>query len=198
MDMHSPQIQNAYPANVPLDNLHSHPDLVKYIKKNHSSCLENLAIASTDVGGAERANSLSKRFIKLENKPKLVKKNYNLAIISKTRDKTGKIEEMRLMGEVDGKDVLVVDDIIDSGGSGICAGKLLKKNGAKKLLYYSTHGLFTKGTKKVLKNFDVVMTSNTHYVPEEGEKIEIIDVAPTFAEAIYRAQMGLSVSKLFD
>jgi ribose-phosphate pyrophosphokinase len=199
MDLHSPQIENAYPANVPLDNLHSFPDLVKYLKENHSSYLENLVVASTDVGGAERANSLYKRFMRPENPTKSAKGDYSLAIISKIRDKPGCIEDMTLIGDVNGKDVLVVDDILDSGGSGIGAGKLLTDHGAKRLLYYTTHGLFTKGTEKVRGAFEVVMTSNTHYIPKEGDgKIEIIDMTPTFGEAIYRAQMGLSVSKLFD
>jgi ribose-phosphate pyrophosphokinase len=199
MDLHSPQIENAYPANVPLDNLQSFPELVKSLRQNYSSYLENIVIASPDIGGAGRANSLSKRLIKGEINYNPDNPNYTLAIMSKMRDKSGNIEGMKLIGDVDKKNVLLVDDIIDSGGSAIKASEILKKNGAAGLLYYATHGLFTKGTKEILNSYDVVMTSNTHYAPkEEDGDIKIIDMTPTFAESIYRAHEGLSVSKLFD
>lgn len=199
MDLHSPQIENAYPANVPLDNLQSFPELVKYLKENHSEYLNNLTIASPDVGGGGRANSLYKRLMRTEKNSNSDKSNYSLAIMSKIRDKSGKIERMTLIGDVNKKNVLVVDDIIDTGGSAIKASELLRKNGAAGLLYYGTHGLFTEGTDKILESYDVIMTSNTHYHKKKNHgNIEVIDMAPTFAEAIYRAQEGLSVSKLFD
>jgi ribose-phosphate pyrophosphokinase len=199
MDLHSPQIENAYPANVPLDNLQSFPELVKYLRLNYPSYLENIVIASPDIGGAGRANSLSKRLLKGEIPLDLEKPNYTLAIMSKIRDKFGNIEGMKLIGDVNKKNVLLVDDIIDSGGSAIKASEVLIKNGATNLLYYATHGLFTKGTEDILKAYKVVMTSNTHYKKKKNNgEIKIIDMAPTFAEAIYRAQEGLSVSKLFE
>jgi ribose-phosphate pyrophosphokinase len=198
MDLHSPQIQNAYPANVPLDNLHSFPEVVKYLRENHFSDLENLVVVSPDIGSANRANSFMKRLIRAENSDSK-KNNYSFAIINKTRDKSGDIEDMLLIGNVEGKNALILDDICDSGGTSINAGKLLKEKGAKRLLTYSTHGLYTKGTKDLLETFDVVMTSNTHYKQKKNNgNVEVVDMAPLFAEAIYRAQMGLSVSKLFD
>lgn len=196
MDLHSPQIQNAYPAEVPLDNLHSFPEVVKYLRKNHPNDLENLAVVSPDAGGMTRTNAFLKRLIKSET-VNSINENYSFAIISKIRDTTGTIEDMFLAGDVRDKNVLIIDDIYDSCGTVIKAGELLKKNGAKRLLTYATHGLFTRGTKDVTDAFDVVMTSNTHY-NNENEGVEIIDVTPTFAEAIYRAQKGLSVSKLFE
>jgi ribose-phosphate pyrophosphokinase len=199
MDLHSPQIENAYPAKVPLDNLQSFPELVRYLREKYPAYLDNIVIASPDVGGGGRANSLSKRLMKTEKNPDPDKVNYTLAIMSKIRDKSGNIENMTLIGDVDKKNVLVVDDILDSGGSAIKSSELLKKNGAAGLLYYATHGLFTKGTEDILKAYDVVMTSNTHYKKKKNHgNIEIIDMAPTFAESIYRAHEGLSISKLFD
>ena len=103
---------------------------------------------------------------------------------------------MRLVGDVKDKDALIVDDIIDSGGTLCKASELLKKQGAKKLICYGTHGLFTAGTEKLTECFDRIMTSNTHY--QENDKVEIIDVSSVFAEAIYRAQKGMSISKLFE
>src|SRR3989344_3767259 len=86
--------------------------------------------------------------------------------------------------------------IIDSGGTLIEASKILRKNGAEKLFCYATHGLFTKGIKELSENFDLIMTSNTHYV--EYPTVKIIDVTPLFAEAICRAQKGESISILFE
>jgi len=196
MDLHSPQIQNAYPAEVPLDNLHSFPEVVKYLREKHPEDLENLAVVSPDAGGMTRTNAFLKRLIRSETVDS-IKDNYSFAIISKIRNTTGTIEDMFLAGDVRDKNVLIIDDIYDSCGTVIKAGELLKKNGAKRLLTYASHGLFTQGTKDVVNAFDVVMTSNTHY-NNENEGVEIIDVTPTFAEAIYRAQKGLSVSKLFE
>jgi ribose-phosphate pyrophosphokinase len=199
MDLHSAQIQNAYPANIPLDNLHSFPELVKHLRGNHYKDLENLAVACSDVGGAGRANSFYKRLLRTEELLNSKHNNYSLAIISKTRGKTGSVEDMKLIGNVKGKRVLLLDDVIDTGETLCKAGNLLKQKGAKKLLAYGTHGLFSNGTKEILNTFDVVMVSNTYYKPKKNDgAIEIIDMTPTFAEAIYRAQEGLSVSKLFD
>ena len=103
---------------------------------------------------------------------------------------------MELVGEVKDRNVLIIDDIIDSGGT-LCEGAdLLREKGAKMLFGYGTHGIFTRGTEGLLTSFDRVITSNTHY--QEHEKIEVVDVSPLFAEAIYRAQKGQSISKLFE
>jgi ribose-phosphate pyrophosphokinase len=198
MDLHSAQIENAY--HIPLDNLHSFPSLVDHFVKNHTSDLENLAIVSPDVGGGSRARSLFNRFSSLKLPDSSKKSNYSFALIFKTRDKPGSIEDMQLIGDVKDKSVLVVDDMYDTCNTNVKAAELLRNSGAKKLMTYATHGLFTKGIDKILSNYDTVITSNTHYMPKKKDvgKIEIIDMAPTFAEAIYRAHEGLSVSKLFE
>ena len=195
VDLHSPQIQNAYPANVPLDNLQSFPDVVRHLEENHLKQIEDLVVISPDVGGANRARSFLKRLEAL-NKNFFSKRNYSLAIIDKSRKKAGDIAEMQLVGEVAGKDALIVDDIIDTGGTLCKSADLLREKGAKKVMCYGTHGIFSKGDEEIANKFDVVMTSNTHY--KESNAIEVIDLAPLFAEAIYRAQKGLSVSKLFE
>ncbi len=198
MDMHSPQIQGFYPASIPIDNLYSFPTVVDYIKKNHSSDLENLVIASPDAGGVGRAMSFLKRMIDA-NKTNSSEHNYNFAFTHKLRSKPGEIGNMWFLGDVENKDVLILDDICDSGGTFIESSKKLRENGAKKVMIYSTHGLFTEGVDCVAKNFDLVMASNTHDIPKEGkDKVEIIDMTPTFAEAIYRAQKGISISEMFD
>lgn len=199
MDLHSPQIESAYPEDVPVDNLQSSTQVVRYLRENYPSYLENLAIVSPDVGGGGRARSIKRSFTKSETSYNNMKREYSLAIMDKVRNDEGEIIDMTLIGDVNKKNILVVDDILDSGGSAIKASEILKKNGALSMAYYATHGLFTKGTKGILNAYDVVMISNTHYTPkEEDGDIKIIDMAPTFAEAIYRAHEGMSVSKLFD
>jgi len=195
VDLHSPQIQNAYPANVPLDNLQSFPDVVRYLEENHLKDIDDLVIVSPDVGGANRARSFLKR-LEVLNKISFRKRNYSLAIIDKYRQKSGEIADMQLVGEVAGKDALIIDDIIDTGGTLCKSADLLREKGARKVMCYATHGIFSNGDDEIAKNFDLVMTSNTHY--KESNSVEVIDLAPLFAEAIYRAQKGLSVSKLFD
>ncbi len=191
MDLHASQIQGFYPENVPLDNLYSFPVVAKYIKENNIiSSFENLVVLSPDAGGVDRAKSFAQRL-----------GCNSLAFIYKRRTTEGtgdsrKIEETILVGDVKDKDVLIIDDIIDSGGTLCKAAELLRKNGAKKLYCYGTHGLFTNGTEEMKKNFDKVMTSNTNY--REGNEITVIDVSPLFAEAIYRVQTGESISELFE
>ncbi|MDP2672330.1 MAG: ribose-phosphate diphosphokinase [Nanoarchaeota archaeon] len=195
MDLHAPQIQGFYPANLPIDNLYSFPEAVSYLNKNHFSDLENLVVVSPDVGGADRAKAFLKRLKKTQLE-EVKGQEYSFALINKTRLVAGEIEHMEAIGEVNEKNVLIVDDIIDSGETLCKAADLLKKKGAKKLFCYGTHGIFTKGTQEICEKFDTVMTSNTHYL--KSGKVEVIDISSIFAEAIYRVQTGNSISELFE
>lgn len=195
MDLHAPQIQGVYPSNVPLDNLYSFPEISRYLIKAQKNNLENLIGVSPDKGGVERVIAFMNR-LAVYDKGNSVHNLYSTAFLYKRRVKAGKVEEMRLNGNVEGKNCLLIDDIIDSGGTLIEASKILRKNGAKKLFCYATHGLFTKGIEKLSENFELIMTSNTHYV--EYPTVKIIDVTPLFAEAICRAQKGESISILFE
>jgi ribose-phosphate pyrophosphokinase len=188
MDLHSASIQGFYPASMPLDNLPSFPTVLDYIKEHplEFGDLSKLAIVTPDVGGAKRAT-------KFANK---ANSEYPISIVDKRRDPiSGRSVSMNFVGDVDGKDCLIVDDIIDSGNSLCDAADMLKTKGAKKIYCYATHGLFTEGTENICKHFDKVMTSNTHYRIENG--VEIIDMSSIFAEAIYRAQLGESISELY-
>ena len=196
MDLHAAQIQGFYPDTLPVDNLYSFPEASRHLIKFHSDSLEKLVIVSPDFGGAERAESFIKRLEKINQKG-----SYGLAMIHKKRSKEGskegEVEKMELVGDVAERNVLIVDDIIDSGGTICKATELLKKRGAGKIMCYATHGIFSKGKDSLLPYFDAIMSSNTHYIPP-NEKIEVVDVSPLFAEAIYRAQNGLSISELFE
>ncbi len=194
MDLHAPQIQGVYPAEVPLDNLYSFPATVRYFREHYLNELEDLVVVAPDAGGAKRARTfLNKLEAAQNNVPK--KQRYSFALIDKIRLKAGEIEDMELVGNVKDKNALIIDDIIDSGKTLCNAAELLKQNGAKKLFCYGTHGIFTEGTEKLLTYFDKIITSNTHY--QESNGAEVVDVSPLFAEAIYRGEKGLSISDLF-
>mgnify|MGYP001583711692 CR=1 FL=1 len=189
MDLHTDQIQGFYPANCPVDNLHSFPEVVRYIEKHPISDSNNLIIVSPDAGGVSRARAFAQK----------LGIHQPIAFIYKRRDKPGEVAEMKLVGDVRNSEVLIVDDIIDSGGTLCSAAKLLRENGALKVHCYGTHGIFSKGTSVLCNSFDRVMTSNTHYRENlDLGGVEIIDLSPVFAEAIYRAQKGLSISGLFE
>lgn len=192
MDLHSEQLQGFYPATTPVDNLHSFPEVVRYLVKNEPKYLENLLIMSPDAGGVNRA----KRFLKkLEE---LTGKNcYDIGFMIKQRSKPGEITSMKYVGaNFEGRNVLIIDDIIDSGGTLIKCVQEIRKIGAKKVYCYATHGLFSKGVDEISLNFDKILISNTHN--QEKRSVEVIDMSPLFAEAIFRAQTNESVSELFN
>ena len=159
--------------------------------KNYPEFLENLLIVSPDAGGVTRAKSFLRKI------EKLTKNKCELAFMIKERPRSGEVGEARFVGpSPEGKNILIVDDIIDSGGTLCVTAKELKKMGAKTLACYATHGIFTKGTEELSQAFDKILTSNTHY--QENGNVEVIDMTSLFAEAIFRAQKGHSISELFD
>ncbi len=194
MDLHANQIQGFYPASTPVDNLYSFPAVVRYLRKHYLQDLDNLVVVAPDAGAARRTKAFLSKLEKAQE-DSLVKQKYSFALLSKIRDAPGEVGEMKLVGDVEGKNALLVDDLIDTGGTLRKAAEILRQHGARKLFCYGTHGIFTKGTEILTEVFDKVLTSNTQY---NENSIEIIDVTPLFAEAIYRAQVGLSVSTLFE
>ena len=185
MDLHAPQIQGFY--RIPLDNLYSFPDASRYFKSTNSCC-DEIVVVSPDAGGVERARAFAQK----------IGSKHPIAFIQKRRIKIGEVEEMQLTGDVNGKEVLLVDDLIDSGGTLINAAHLLKEKGAKSLMCYGAHGLFSGNAIERLSDiFDKIITSDT--IPcLRPPNIEVISVAKTFGEVIYRAQKGYSISQLFE
>ncbi|MFB6246318.1 MAG: ribose-phosphate diphosphokinase [Candidatus Pacearchaeota archaeon] len=194
VDMHAEQIQGSYPAKIPIDSLQSFPYVVDYLRDNYYKGLENLVVVSPDAGGADRAKTFLEK-LKNANKKDSESHNYSFAIMDKNRYEAGKVGEMDLIGDVNNKNVLVVDDIIDSGGTQSKAADVLKENGANKVFCYGTHGIFTKGTEDLYNKFDAVITSNTHY--QNNTNVDVVDLSPLFGEAIYRNHTGESISELF-
>ena len=186
VDLHAGQIQGFF--DIPVDNLFSTPIFARHIKKKVKS--KNLICVAPDVGGTERARSLGKIL------------NVGLAIVDKRRPKPGQSQVMNIIGDVKGKTCILVDDIIDSGGTIVNAAKALKDRGAKEVYVYITHGVLSGEAVKKIKNSvirNLVITDtidNTSRV--KGTKnIEVLSISSLMGEAIKRISNSTSVSDLF-
>jgi ribose-phosphate pyrophosphokinase len=187
MDLHANQIQGFF--DIPVDNLFAAPVLVKHILKNISS--KNIVSVAPDVGGVERARAIGKRL------------NSGLAIIDKRREKPGQSEVMNVIGNVKGKTCIIIDDLIDSGGTICNAAEALIKNGAKEVYCYVVHGVLTGKSianinKSKIKKMIITNTIDNTKKIINNSKIEIISIAPLIAEAIKRISKSTSVSSLFN
>ena len=191
VDLHAPQIQGFY--DIPLDNLYSAPFVSKKILQNHPEILsENLAVMSPDAGGAARAKNFIHEISKLSGiTPTLV-------IGYKDRPKPGEIGDYRILGDVEGRDVLIVDDILDSGKTLARAAENLKARGSRNVYAYVTHSIFTNGIEPLKNYFERIFVSNTRPIEIIDEKLEVIDLSDLFGEAIYRTAEGESLSQLFE
>jgi len=185
VDLHAAQIQEFF--DIPFDNLYSYPALIDFLEQNYREILGNLVIVSPDIGGAKRAESFVKRLARRGIKA-------DIAIGFKTRERENIVGEIKIMGNVEGKNCLLVDDIIDTGGTMIKTAEVLKQKGARNVFAYVTHGLFTEGTEK-FGIFDKVLVSDTLNCDGNFEVVSLIRI---FGEAIYRTVMGKSLSVLFD
>lgn len=186
LDAHFPQIQALFSvAGIPFENIYAARHIADYMKENHREVTENCVFMSPDAGGMHRTEGFAKRF-RIED----------FSVGLKTRPKAGEIgERYHLIGEVENKNVLLIDDIIDSGRTLIKASKEAKQKGAKKVYAYATHGLFTQGTD--LEGLEKIFTTDTVY-RGRAENVEVIPTHDLFAEAIYRINEGESISALFD
>ncbi len=191
MDLHAGQIQGFF--DIPLDNLYVAPVFVRDIRDTmmvQGKLPEGLTIVSPDVGGVVRARALAKRL------------EADLAIIDKRREKAGDSEVMNIIGDVEGRDCLIVDDIVDSAGT-LCNGaEALMKAGARSTAAYVTHGVFSGDSvarvdASSLKTITVTDTIAATEAVKKSSKIRHLSVAPLLAEAIVRISQERSVSSLF-
>ena len=186
IDLHAGQIQGFF--DIPVDNLFATPIFARHIKKRIKS--KNIICVSPDVGGVARTRGLSK-FL-----------NSGLAIIDKRRPSPGKSEVMNVIGNVKDKCCIMVDDIIDSGGTIVNAAKVLKEKGAKEIHVYITHGVLSgdavnKIRKSTIKNLVITATIDNYNKIKNAKNIEILSVSNLMAEAIRRISNSTSVSFLF-
>ena len=187
VDLHSGQIQGFF--DMPVDNLFTTPIFSRYIKKNIKS--KNLICVSPDAGGIERTRGLAKKI------------NADLAIIDKRRPQPGKSQVMNIIGEVKNKDCIIVDDIIDSGGTIVNAAEALIKKGARDVHVFVTHAVLSGDAidrikkSKIKKLITTDSIDNTKRI-KNISKIQVLSIAPLMAEAIKRISNSTSVSDLFN
>ena len=186
VDLHAGQIQGFF--DIPVDNLFATPIFARHIKKNIKT--NNLICVAPDVGGVERTRALSRRI------------NVGIAIIDKRRPAPGKSEVMNIVGNVKNKTCVIVDDIIDSGGTIVNAAKALKDKGAKEVYVYITHAVLSgsaldKIRKSQIKKLIITDTIDNSKKIKTSKKIEVISIAPIMSEAIKRISNSTSVSSLF-
>ena len=187
-DLHAGQIQGFF--DIPLDNLFSVNEMIQDMEKI-SFEKNTLAIVSPDVGGVVRARAFAKRI------------NASLVIIDKRREKAGESEVMNIIGEINNKTCILLDDIADSAGTLCNAAMALKKNGAKEIYSYIVHGVLSKDAVEKIKNSDIkelVLTDSIQASEKvkNTKNIRHISIAPLMGEAIKRINSNSSVSALFD
>ena len=186
VDLHAGQIQGFF--DIPVDNLFATPIFTRHIKRKIKN--KNLICVAPDVGGVERARALGRKL------------NVELAIIDKRRSAPGKSLVMNVIGNVKDKICIIVDDLIDSGGTIVNATEALKKRGAKEVHVYVTHGVLSgdaveKIKKSKIKNLVVTDTINISDRVKKVRNIEILSISNLLAEAIKRISNSTSVSDLF-
>jgi len=188
VDLHAGQIQGFF--DIPTDNLYAAPTMAADILAQAEG--KELMVVSPDVGGVVRARALAKR---LNNAP--------LAIVDKRRDRPGQSEVMNIIGEVNGRHCILIDDIIDSGGTLCNAAQALIDDGAASVSAYITHGVLSGGAvarvdASALKELVITDTILATDAARDSARIRILPIAPLIGEAIRRIADESSVSSLFD
>ena len=186
VDLHAGQIQGFF--DIPVDNLFSTPIFARHARKKIKS--KKIICVAPDVGGTERARALGKLL------------NVGLAIVDKRRPKPGQSEVMNIIGDVKGQTCILVDDIIDSGGTIVNAAKALKSRGAKDVYVYITHGVLSgdaikKIKSSVIKNLVITDTIDNVHKTKNVKNIEVLPISGLMGEAIKRISNSTSVSDLF-
>jgi ribose-phosphate pyrophosphokinase len=183
MDLHAGQIQGFF--DIPVDHLYAMPVLIKYLREKGMA--ENLVVVSPDVGGMKMAHAYSKAL------------DVPLAIVAKNRLSATEVEAISLIGEVAGKNVLLVDDISETAGTLTSAAKLLQKHGAKRIFAGVSHAVLNDQGRQRIAESDIeelISTNSTPYAV--GDKVTVVSVAEILGEAIRRIHLGESVTSLFD
>ena len=189
IDLHAGQIQGFF-QNIPVDNLFASNLMVPYFAQLK---LKNPVIVSPDAGGTARAKKFRDRLLKYGI-------NADLAIIVKQRSKPGEIAQASLIGDVKGKQAIIVDDICDTGGTLAKAAEELKKFGAAKVYASITHPVFSNNAVEKLENseFEEILVTDSIPLTVRTTKIKQISIAPLLADVIDRIHSGRSVSAVFE
>jgi len=187
LDLHASQIQGFF--DIPTDNLTAAPVMVRDIQDNYD--VKNVMIVSPDVGGVVRARNVAGRI------------GASLAIVDKRRPRAGVSEVMNIIGDVQGQTCILIDDIVDSGGTLVNAAEALLKAGAKEVSAYITHGVLSEGASErigasMLKELVVTDSIEETEAQRQAGNIRRLAIAPLIGEAIARTASEQSVSSLFD
>lgn len=182
MDLHAGQIQGFF--DIPVDNLYGTIVFTDYVRSKN---LKNPIVASPDVGGVARARSLAKAL------------NLDLVIVDKRREKANISEIMNIIGDVQNKDVIIIDDMIDTAGSIVKAAEAFKKNGAISVIAFCTHPVLSGPAYERLASgvLDELVVTDTIPLKENLDCIKVLSVAPLFGEVIRRVYHDESVNSLF-
>ncbi len=186
MDLHAAQIQGFF--NIPVDNLYASPVLLNYVQKKYTS--KKLVIVSPDAGGVERARSFAKML------------QCSIAIIDKRREAVNVSQIMNVIGEVQKKDTIILDDMIDTGGTIIQAAVALTDKGARQVVAACTHAVLSGSSVKKVNNSALKELIVTNTIPfdskkEQCKKLTVLSIAPLLGEAIKRIYEESSISSLF-
>lgn len=186
LDLHAPQIQGFF--DIPVDHMQTKNIFLEKIRKDLD--MSNSIIVSPDIGGIGRARLIAKAL------------NIDIAIIDKRRDRANECEVMNIIGDVKGKDAIIIDDIIDTGGTLIKSIHALKQAGMRKIFVFITHAVCSGDVYERINASEVeklYITDSLKVMKERlGCKIEVISVAPAIADAIRHIHMEMSISVLFD
>ncbi|MGB7631245.1 MAG: ribose-phosphate pyrophosphokinase [Candidatus Deferrimicrobium sp.] len=184
MDLHAGQIQGFF--NIPVDHLYSAPVMLEYIKEKYG---DGIVIVSPDAGGVERARAFAKRL------------SASLAIIDKRREAPNVAQVLNIIGEVDGKTAILLDDMVDTAGTLAQSAEALRRNGAKHIYACSTHAVLSGPAIERLEKSEIeelVVTNTIPLGPKAAcKKLHVLTVAPLLGEAIKRIHFQDSVSSLF-
>jgi len=183
VDLHSAQIQGFFDC--PVDNLYALPVILEYLKKKN---LPNMVVVSPDAGGVERARMLANRL------------GASLAIIYKKRPAPNVVETLDVIGEIEGKNAIIIDDIIDTAGTIVAAANMLKEKGAQSVIAACTHPVFSGPAVDRLVNSEIEEVIVTDTIPTAGkefDKLTVLSISELVGEAIKRINIESSVSSLF-
>ena len=182
LDLHAGQIQGFF--DIPVDHLNGSPLFVPYLR---SLNLDNLLFASPDVGGVKRTRSFAQHF------------NSEMVVIDKQRKKANEVAEMTIIGNVEGKNVVLVDDLVDTGGTLCKAAKIIMEQGAKSVRAVCTHPVLSGNAYENINNsvLDELVVSDSIPLQQQSDKIRVLTVAELFAKAIDNVTSDGSISQLF-
>jgi len=184
MDLHAQQLQGFF--DIPVDHLYAKPVLIDYL---HSLNLSSLVVVSPDVGGVKMASAYSQAL------------GASLAIVAKRRKSSTEVEALHVIGEVEGKNVMIVDDITETAGTLTSAAKILRAHGAGNIYAGVSHAVLTKLAVERLKESEIKELITTDSVPpaeNAGDRVKVVSIAKLIGEGIKRIHEDESVSSLFD